>query len=206
LGFNLESKNNMTRLSFFLLSMLALSVGFIVFSSSQNQIREKIVGYLQRNTPTPTLVQATYEIVNQTQVVNGLKTFTNKDYRYSFSYPSDWQLLNEPNVQGMEIQKVDKNGLGFSISIRINDNPKKLSMEDYAKSQAEAKDTPEKVTVGGRQGYKLHLLPPTLTTTIYLPYSTNKVVYIFAGGEFNKSQDGFYTQVVSNFVKSLTLY
>jgi len=194
----------MTRLSFFLISVLTLSVGSIVFISLQNQIREKIASYSQKNTPTPTLVQATYEIVNQSQVVNGMKTFTNKDYRYSFTYPSDWQVLDEPNVQGMEIQKVDKNGLGFSISIRINDNPQKLSVEDYAKSQVEGKDIPEKIIVGGRRGYKLHLLPPTLTTTIYLPYSKDKVIYIFAGGEFDKSQEGFYAQVVKKFVDSLT--
>lgn len=180
--------------------MLAGLIGSLFFFSYQKQINEKTTA------PTPMLVQATSEVTNQTQGINGTKTFTNKDYRYSFSYPSDWQVLDEPNVQGMEIQKVDKNGLGFSISIRINDNPQKLSLEDYAKSQAEGKDTPEKVTVGGREGYKLHLLPPTLITTIYLSYSTNKVVYIFAGGQFNKSEEGFYTQVVSNFVKSLTFY
>ena len=196
----------MTRLSFFLLSILALSIGLIVFISLQNQVRKKTVNYSLTNTPTPTLVQATYEIVNQSQVVNGTKTFTNKDSRYSFSYPSEWHVLDEPNVQGIEIQKVDKNGLGFSISIRINDNPQKLSVEDYAKSQAEVKDIPEKVTVGARVGYKLHVLPPTLTTTIYLPYSTNKVIYIFAGGEFNKSDERFYIQVVNNFVDSLKFY
>lgn len=164
--------------------------------------------------PTPTLVKSINTIMNNSKVIPGnLKQYTSKQYAYSFLYPSDWQILDEPNLFGIEILKINSNGSGFSISLRINDNPKKLPLEDYAKDQAfpmpdGTQDIPEKITVANVQGYKLHHLPEGLLLTVYLPYKENdKVLYIFTGGEFDKSAQtlSYYNRITDNFLTSLKL-
>ncbi len=185
---------------------------FFIFTTTKRNINQKPA--LQVITPTPTLIQSTAEIINKLKVTGGMRQFESKQYGFSFSYPYDWQILDEPNVVGVEVQKINSQGMGFSISLRINDNPQKLPLEDYAKSQvfnspSGVKDIPQKITVGTLQGYKLQYLPEGLLTTIYLPYKQpDKVLYIFAGGEFNKSPQTivYYNQIIDNVLNTLRFY
>lgn len=116
-------------------------------------------------------------------------SYTSKQYGFSLNYPHDWQLLEQPNVNGIEIQKVDKQGLGFSISIRVLDNPNKLSIKDFAVVQAYprengAQDTPQLISVAGVQSYRLVYLPKSLLLDVFMPYKKG-VMNIFAGGDID---------------------
>ncbi len=160
---------------------------------------------VKASVPTPTKAQATVEIINNSLINKNVKHFIGQKYKFSFSYPSDWQFLDEPNVSGVEIQKIDKQGKGFSISIRIIDNPQKLSLEEFARNQVySANDAPKKVVVGELTGYELQHLPDGLLTNIYLPYDDKGVLNIFAGGEFenNKQTLQYYQQTIDTFLSS----
>ncbi len=189
---------------------MVLLVGVFSLQLNKKNISQTNVKFTQLISPTPTLVQSTEEIINQSKITNGMKQFKSDKYKFSISYPYDWQLLDEPNVNGIEIQKINSQGMGISISLRVNENPQKLSLQDYAKSQTlNPQDIPQKITVGNVQGYKLQYLPEGLLTTIYLPYGeNNKVLYFFAGGAFDKSSQTFnvYNQIVNNVLNSLKLY
>ncbi|GEM_PF-4861116 len=140
-----------------------------------------------------------------------LKKYIHKKYEFSFFYPEDWQILDEPNVFGIEIQKVNAQGAGFSIAIRVIDSPGKITVKDYALSQAfplpnGMADTPQAVTIGNLQGYKLNHLPDGLLFTGFLPYKQpGKIVYIFAGGEFDKSSEtvNYYKNIINTILNSL---
>ena len=187
-----------------------LLVGLFSLTLNSNRVSRPKVNPTSPISPTPTLVQSTEEIINKSNITNGTRQFVSDKYKLSFSYPYDWQILDEPNVNGIEIQKINNQGAGFSISLRINENPQNLSIEDYTKNQAfnlpnGVKDIPQKITIGNIQGYKLQYLPQGLLTTIYLPYKNGKILYIFAGGEFDKSSQtlDFYNHVVNNFLTTL---
>ncbi len=131
-------------------------------------------------------------------------TYTHPRYHFSITYPSDWQFLDEPHVFGIEIQKINAAGQGFSISLRVDENPQSLSLYDYAKSQAISQaEVPEKVVIGDLVGYKLHKLPTGLMSTVYLPYKPKQVLYFFAGGEFSPSQKAYYEVIVQDVLSSI---
>ncbi len=194
-------RKNVTR--FLIIILLALIIGGVfisqVFIRNRGQTSAKPI-------PSPTGAASTV-----TKVTNELKQFTSPKYKYSFSYPADWQILDEPNVSGIEIQKIDNHGAGFSISMRIVDNPQKLSVEEFAKNQAfpvasGSSEIPQAVTVGNVTGYKLRYLPKELLVDIFLPYKYKEggILNIFAGGEFNKGPNtvDFYNQIVKNLLNS----
>lgn len=136
--------------------------------------------------------------------------YKNRQYAFNLSYPQDWQLQEQPNVFGIEIQKVDKQGLGVSISIRVLDNLNKLPIKDFAIAQAYPRengtyDDPQLISVGGTDGYKLTYLPKGLLVDLFLPYREG-VLNIFAGGDIDlasqKNKDyynGIITQILDSF-------
>ncbi len=138
--------------------------------------------------------------------------YNNQQYGFSLNYPQDWQLQEQPNVFGIEIQKVDKQGLGFSISIRVLDNPNKLSIRDFAIAQAYPRengiyDNPQLVSVGGVTGYKLMYLPKSLLIDLFLPYKDG-VINIFAGGDIDLTSETnkLYNDITSKILNSLNFY
>lgn len=188
------------------ITLLCLTVGgFLyrqIYKNNQSRVTRKTMA---ANIPTPTKAKATAEIANNAKIANGLQQYISPTYKYSFVYPVDWQLLDEPNVSGLEIQKIDKLGEGFSISIRTIDNPQKLSVADFAKSQTlNPKDTTQKIEVGNQAGYKLNYLPEGLLVNLYLPYDEKSVLNIFAGGGFTKDKQtvNYYNNIVKTFLDS----
>lgn len=166
---------------------------------------------LTQSTPPPIPVIQLSPTLPQTSVAS-LQSFMSH-YGFSLQYPSDWQLLDQPSVTGVEIRRIDSQGLGFSISVRINDNPQRLSLLDYAENQAFTsqsgqQDVPEAITFGNLRGYKLHYLPDGLLTTAYFQTKQpNKVLYIFSGGEYDKSPQtiSYYTAVINQIIDSIRL-
>ncbi len=178
---------------------------FRVFQKSRGQTRQSERGLL----PTSVASQSTVVTPNQTKGTISLKQFSNQQAGYVFSYPANWQILDEPNVSGVEIQRINSQGVGFSISVRMVENPKKLSVFEFAKAQAYPRldgviDPPLKVTVGEKVGYKLAYLPPGLMIDIFLPHKNGGILNIFAGGEASsdKQKVDTYNRIVSNFLNS----
>ncbi len=211
---DLIGKKNLVRLIIVILVVVIVG-GLFIFVVYKRSRGQTTTNFSQRNTPIPTRAQSTAEIINQSKTTNGLRQFVSQKYNFSFSYPADWQILDEPNVNGIEIQKIDKLGAGFSISVRVLDNPQKLSVEEFAKNQAYpaangANDLPQKVIVGNVTGYKLSHLPPGLLADIYLPYRYKEggILDIFAGGEFEKTAKtiDFYNQIISSFLTSFKVF
>ncbi len=139
------------------------------------------------------------------------KQYADKKYGFSLLYPPDWQLLDQPNVSGIEIQKINSQGLGMSISVRELENPQNLSAEDFAKAQVYprdngVKDPPQKVAVASTTGFKLQYLPPGLLLDLYLPYKPIKILNVFAGGSFDSTQKqnlDYFNQVVGQILSTL---
>lgn len=151
--------------------------------------------------PSPTTIPTNVNIV--------WKNYASKEYGFSIQYPQDWQLLEEPNVFGIEIQKIDKQGLGFSTSIRVLENPNNLSLEQFVKAQVYpfndgTLETPERIVVGALNGYKLNHLPQGLMVNLYLPYKKG-VINIFSGGDIgltNPKTKSFYSDILAQIIGS----
>ncbi len=162
--------------------------------------------------PTPTRAESNTELINQSKIVNGMKQFVSKKYTFSLFYPYDWQIIDQPNVNGIEIQKINNQGTGFSITIRILDNSQKLSLFNFAKDQSLSRpngviDEPQKIVVNTIEGYKLPYLPDGLLVNIFFDHKDGKILNLFAGGEFDQSSQTvtFYNQVVNSVLHSFTI-
>ncbi len=196
-------QRNVIRLILFIAVVLVVGE-IIIFIDSKKS-------HGQQPEPTATLIPSLVPTTDtKIDSTTGWKVLTNKKYNYIISYPPDWQVLDEPNVNGIEIQKVDKLGGGFSLSVRVLDNPQRLSVKNFANAQVYprdngTKDSPQPIIVSGETGYKLQYLPPGLLLDFYLPYKDSGILNVFAGGSFDPSQQSSYNSVVNQMVSSLKL-
>ncbi len=191
---------------FILIVILLSSILFLIFftkSSDKTGTQNRTVKLSPTLEPTVVVTPLT---VNKSE----WKTYSSAKYHYQISYPPDWQLLDEPNVNGIEIQKIDIQGAGISLSVRVVDNPQKLTVENFAKAQAFSqsagtKNLIGKTTIGPFTAYKLQSLPQGLLFDIYIPYKEDQVYNLFAGGSVDqiaKNNLSFYQNMITQMLDS----
>ncbi len=206
---------NRKRITYFCIGLAVIIVLCLFLILTKNQFnaqkKQETISLPTLNPPTPTFIPPPLILKSSSSIIS-LRAFQS-NYGFSLLYPSDWRLLDQPSVTGIEIQKINTQGTGFSISIRINQNPQKLSLLEYTKNQAFTsstgqQDVPEMIKTPSLQGYKLHYLPEGILATIYLQEKLpDKVLYIFAGGEYDKSSQtiSYYNQIINTILNSIQL-